>query len=227
MLPLSASAVVIGQIDTFEDGTTAGWHVPGESPAPPTNIATGGPAGAGDNFMRLMSLGSNGPGGRLSVLNDSQWSGNYIAAGIGQIVMDVNNVGSSDLYLRLLFEDFSNVPNTPPTNLALSANAAIVPSGSGWQRISFDVSPSGLVATLGTVSGALANTDTLRVFHNPSPTFPGPGNGIPSVAAQLGVDNIQAVTGRVPEYFSPAALLLCFTLCFGITISLKRRLGVG
>jgi hypothetical protein len=40
------------------------------------------------------------------------------------------------------------------------------------------------------------NTDTLRIFHNPDPNFPGPGIGIPAVNAQLGVDNI---TAAVPE----------------------------
>ncbi len=224
ILPLAARAVVIGQTDTFEDGTTAGWHVPGESLTPPSNIATGGPAGAGDNYLRLISGGPGGPGSRLSVHSGSQWSGNYLAAGIGQIVMNVNNTGPTDVHLRLLFEDFSAVPNTPPSNLALSANATIVPAGSGWMRIAFDVSPSGLISNVfGTVNGALTSTHVVRLLHNPAPFFPGPPIGSPIITAQLGIDNIQAVGRAVPEYSSSAGLLLCVSLCFGAILGLKRR----
>src|SRR5215204_1078583 len=66
-LPLSA--VTIGQVDTFADGTTMGWFVPGMSPNPPINEPTGGPAGVGDGFLQLRSSGLEGPGGRLAVLN--------------------------------------------------------------------------------------------------------------------------------------------------------------
>jgi hypothetical protein len=61
----------------------------------------------------------------------------------------------------------------------------------------FPIQPNDLVAyQFGTVAGALSGADTLRIFHNPNPTFPGPGAGIPPVTAVLGVDNITAV---VPE----------------------------
>jgi len=189
------SAVTLGQIDDFADGTTMGWFVPGLSPSPPSNQSTGGPAGVGDAYLQLTATGGAGPGSRLSVLNDVQWAGNYLAAGINFIVMDVNNFGPDDLHLRLLFEDFAG-PG-PPVNLALSANAVIVPAGSGWMKVSFPIAPGDLaVETFGTVIGALMNTDTLRIFHNPAPAFPGPGVGIPSVNAVLGVDNI---TAAVPE----------------------------
>ena len=175
-----------------------GWFVPGASPNPPTNESDGGPTGAGDAFLMVVATGISGPGGRLSVLNDSQWAGNYL--GVTSIRMDVNNFGPSDLYLRLLFEDLEGFG--PPVNLALSANAVLVPANSGWISIEFLISPADLVVeTFGTVEGALANTDTLRIFHNPNATFPGPPTGIPPVNATLGIDNISAV----PE---PGTILL-------------------
>jgi hypothetical protein len=190
-------AVTIGHIDDFSDGTTMGWFVPGASPFPPVNIATGGPAGAGDAYLQLQAVGGNVAGGRLSVLNDeSVWAGDYIAAGIRTILMDVNNAGPDDLFLRLLFEDFPAAPG-PPDNVALTTDVVYVPANSGWVRIGFAVGPADLVsAGLGTPVGALTDVDTIRIFHNPDPTFPGPMVGIPPVVATLGVDNIEAA---VPE----------------------------
>ena len=74
-------AVTVGQVDTFEDGTTMNWFVPGAHPFPPANITTGGPAGVNDNFLMLTATGNPGAGGRLAVLNESQWQGNYLALG--------------------------------------------------------------------------------------------------------------------------------------------------
>jgi hypothetical protein len=192
VVPQLARAVTLGQVDTFEDGTTMGWYVPGASPNPPANVPAGGPQGPGDAYLQLQANGIAGPGGRLSVLNDAQWTGNYLSAGVTVIRMNVNNFGPEDLHLRLLFETFT-APG-PPTNLALSADAIFVPAGSGWMTVDFPITPDDLVVeTLGTVIGALSDTGVLRIFHNPNPSFPGPSGGIPTINVTLGVDNITAV----------------------------------
>ena len=55
----SASAIMIDQIDDFQDGTTAGWsHGNPSSPNPPANVPTGGPAGEGDAYLQNVSIGS-------------------------------------------------------------------------------------------------------------------------------------------------------------------------
>ena len=189
---------LIGVVDDFEDGSTEGWFVGDPThPFPPTNISSGGPGGADDAYLRLTSTGQPGVGGRLSVLSGPQWAGDYVAESITQIRMDVNNSGPSDLSLRLLFEDFGGIG--PPLNLALSANAVFVPANSGWQTISFDVTPGGLIPGLfGTVSGALMGANTIRLFHNPQPEFGGPNVGPPMVNVILGVDNISTFSA-VPE----------------------------
>src|SRR5688572_2599860 len=108
----SALAVTSGQIDTFENGTTENWVVNllgMGSPPPetlPVNVPSGGPAGVDDNYLLLTSLGGAGSGNRLSVINFmSQWAGDYVGSGIGGIRMHVNNLGTTELALRLLFAD--------------------------------------------------------------------------------------------------------------------------
>ena len=71
------SAVTVGQIDDFQDGTTMGWFVPGASANPPANVPTGGPGGTGDAYLQLIATRGAGPGSRLAVLNEGQWGGNY------------------------------------------------------------------------------------------------------------------------------------------------------
>lgn len=212
---VSLQGAAIGQIDTFSDLTTMNWFVPGASPNPPANNPTGGPAGAGDPYLLLTSNGNPGAGGRLAVLNDDQWAGDYLAAGITTIHMDVSNFGPDDLYLRLLLEDFAGIG--PPVNLALT-QAAFVPAGSGWQKVSFSLQPADLVALIGTANDVLANVDTLRIFHNPDPTFPGPGVGIPLVNAAVGVDNITAA--GVPE---PGTMGLLLTGLTFSAVSVARK----
>jgi hypothetical protein len=201
----SASAFAIPITpDTFEDGTTMGWGVPGPSPNPPFNSANGGPGGAGDAFLRLIANGSAGPGGRLVVINEAQWQGDYLAAGVTTIRMDVNNFTNTDLVLRLLFEDFGAVPG-PPVNLALTTTGVAVPGGSGWMSVEFDL--TNLTTLIGTAAGALSDVNALRIFHNPAADFPGPGVGIPVIVAELGIDNIEALRA-VPEPGLGALLLV-------------------
>src|SRR6187549_3266277 len=99
-----ADAIVLGQTDTFQDGTTMGW---GNGPfAPPiTNFADGGPLGAGDRWIRMTADGG-GSGGRLTMFNDAptgQWSGNFIAAGVTAIQIDLNNQSAVSLSIRFAF----------------------------------------------------------------------------------------------------------------------------
>ncbi|HEY0972315.1 MAG TPA: PEP-CTERM sorting domain-containing protein [Gemmatimonadales bacterium] len=196
VVPATVTAqITAGQTDDFEDGTTQGWIVGAAfdppNPAPPTNVATGGPGGDGDSFLRLTALGGDGPGSRLSVLNlNAQWSGDWLAAGITHVQMHAINMGSTDLFLRIMIAD--PIPG-PPTNVAFSATPIFVPAGSDWMRISFPLfGPGGLVAVEGSLDAALSGATELRLFHSEEFTFPPP-----AVEAVLGVDNITAAV--VPE----------------------------
>src|SRR5215211_7030752 len=91
----SASAAraipVLQQVNDFEGGTTQGW-TNGPNAADPTNVTTGGPGGTADNFLRVSARGGAGAGSRLVSFNRaSQWTGNYITAGVTGIEMDLKN----------------------------------------------------------------------------------------------------------------------------------------
>src|SRR6187402_2819642 len=96
----SARAIVPGQIDTFEDGTLMGWA--NGVPEYLTNV-TGGPGGPGDHYLRLIADGV-GQGGRLTTFNINQWLGNYIAASVTAIALDLRNEGATSLSIRLAFK---------------------------------------------------------------------------------------------------------------------------
>lgn len=224
LLP-GAMAASIGQIDTFEDGTTQGWQInilgsgaPLGSPpseALPKNVPSGGKGGVEDSYLELQSLGTPGPGGRLSVINLDQWAGDYLASGIKAIRMDVNNLGASDLILRLLVAD--PIPG-PPQNLAFSAEPLNVPSGSGWVTITFPIQAMDLTAGLGSVEAALSNVRELRLFHGTDTLFPGE-----PISARLGVDNIEAIGVSVPDAFSNALQLGCALLSMAGLWHFPRR----
>jgi hypothetical protein len=215
-VPASAAPITVGQVDTFESETTEGWLInllnqggPPPAAALPVAVTTGGPGGAGDAYLRLTSLGGVGPGSRLVALNLAQWSGDYLAGGVESISMDVNNLGATDLHLRLLFE---NVGPTGPVHVAVS-DSVFVPAGSGWQNVAFSINPSDLTALLGSIDTALSDATVLRIFHSPVAGFPPP-----VVAAQVGIDNITASADEVPE---PASMLLFGTAA--LVAAARRR----
>ena len=179
-LPASAT-ITVGTQSTFEDGTTDGWATGGASPNPPVNVPDGGPTGIGDAFLRLVSSGNAGPGGKLVGISGSQWHGDYIAAGIMGIAMDVRNLGATTVSLRVYFDG--------PDGTAFSADPINLPSGSGWMHVVFPTVPAALVGAVpGSPLAALSNVGDLRLFHNSVAGYPGP-----NIAAQIGIDNVTAV----------------------------------
>jgi hypothetical protein len=192
MVGPARAELMVGQVDTFQDGTTQEWRaggLMGLPPIPPTNIATGGPAGAADSYLQLTATGGSGPGSRLSAFNLSQWAGDYIDAGITEIRMDVRNFGPDDASLRLLLADPAG---GPPSNIAIT-QSVFVPGGSDWTSVSFAIDAASLIPILGNAATALSSATELRIFHNPAADFPGPPVGPPAVNLVLGVDNIRAV----------------------------------
>ena len=134
-------------------------------------------------------MGGTGPGNHLTVINGSQWTGDYIGAHVNAISMDLRNLGNSDLHLRLFVAD---PVGGPPLDGAVSTASVDLLAGQGWTAAVFPLSPTSLTAAFGDVTLALKNAGELRIINSATPTFPGD-----PVVAQLGVDNIKALS--VPE----------------------------
>ena len=208
----SARAIVVGQIDNFEDGTTQSWANGGAPGAPPVlNIDTGGPAGVDDNFMQI-AAGGDGAGQFLTVFNRAQWLGDYIAQGVIAIEIDLNNFSKVDLNIRLGFRE-----STDPGASGYLSTAFSLSAGSGWQHAVFLINPGSMIAV-----GSPADFDTffagnfgeMRIINEAGTSNL---NG-DQVTAEMGIDNIHAV----PE---PSAVLLSMlgALSFVVCRRNKRR----
>ncbi|HMJ05502.1 MAG TPA: PEP-CTERM sorting domain-containing protein [Chthoniobacterales bacterium] len=208
-----AGAISLGQVDDFEDGGLAGW-TNGSGGAPPvTNINTGGPAGAGDNYIRMTADGA-GPGGRLTMFNFQQWIGNYIGAGVNRIEIDLINQGAVNLSIRLAFQE-DNIMGAP----GYVTPAMLLTPGSGWQHFSIAITAANLIA-VGPPPPAPFNTfftnfnAQMRIIHEVGTSNL---NG-DVVVGQLGIDNIRAVPEPTTLALAAGGLAL-----FGLRLRRAKR----
>jgi hypothetical protein len=184
VLSSTSKGVTIGQIDDFESGTTSNW-ANGVSAADPINISTGGPLGAGDNYLQVTSDGVTA-GGRLTTYNRNQWIGNYTAAGITGIAMDVQNFGATSLTLRIAFK--STTASGAPSYVS-NTGFSIAGNNGSWQHVTFDFSDLTGLASPAALATFMTNPAEMRIIQS---ALPNTSNG-DNVVAQIGVDNIQAV----------------------------------
>jgi MYXO-CTERM domain-containing protein len=196
-----AAALSLGMVDTFEAGANAGWAAGPAIIVAPAVVPGGGPGGASDGYLAVVALGGSGANSRLAVIAGPQWSGDYLAAGVNRITMDVSNLGSTTLNLRLWLQG-------PLGASAVSSDAVALAAGADWTAVSFALDASALV---GQVAATLGNVQQLRLFHATSPAFPGA-----AVVGKLGLDNVTAV----PE---PSALWMAVAGLAAIAASRWRR----
>ncbi|WP_456429451.1 T9SS type A sorting domain-containing protein [Rhodocaloribacter sp.] len=186
-------AITAGQTDDFEDGTTQGWRVGSAgAPFPPANVADGGPLGAGDAYVEYTSTGTGGPGSKMTFFNDTQWAGDYLTAGVKAIRMHVNNLGATDLDLRLHVT--TGIDAADPG--CYSAQSISLPAGSGWTTVTFPFEAANVMNILGTCNynTVMTGVQKLWIYNGP--------NGFPpniesAIAATLGVDNVTALPSAV------------------------------
>jgi hypothetical protein len=162
MLAAAAWAVDPLQVDDFEDGTTMGWEEGAPSPNPPVNVPDGGPGGAGDAYLENASSGGTGAGSRMVMFNNAQWTGDYVAAG----VVALEGAGGGRY---------------------ASVDPVVLPAGSGWLLVVFDLTDAGMVQVGGaqTLAEVLASVTELRVLASNVPDW----NGA-ALVATVGMDNL-------------------------------------
>ncbi len=196
------SQVFVGQIDTFQDGTLMDWA--GGDVL--TNISTGGPGGAGDRYLQMVSRGGIGPGSRLGATNEAQWTGNYLTAGVNRIDVDLRNESAQDLFIRIVLYNTDAVRWT-------STNAFLLASGSGWTHLQYSIAEADLTEVMGAMSYAETFSAITQLQFRHQTGAPNPQGTV--IAAQMGMDNVEAV----PE---PATLLVLLTGGFSL-IRRKRK----
>lgn len=193
---------IAGQVDTFEDGTSQGWGAGNANST--TVIATSeadlGPGGLGDSALQTtFNL-------RAAFLNqDARWIGDYTAAGISAIEVDVNNTTTVDLNLRLGIRG----PDDPflfPQGGGDSwiTNSQTVTANSGWTTLTFGITAADITSpgTGADASAALTDVQQLRFIDNAAAEFKGRDVDANENFTIL-VDNITAIgtlNPGTPEY---------------------------
>jgi hypothetical protein len=147
--------------------------------------------------MRVTSSGTGSAGSKLVIINNKQWKGNYISAGIGNIHIFIKNEGSSALQMRIVI--------LSATGSCSSVNPISVPISSGWIAVNFPVSATAL--TGGTVNTILTNVTEIRLLHRSTPGTTGD-----PISAQLGIDNITATSTPTNVDNNPSEAPLAFHL---------------
>lgn len=181
--PISALAVTLYQTNSFDSEKDA-WQGGGT-----TAMSDGGPNGAGDGFLRVISTGGGGGGSRWVTYNGSSlWSGNFQFELADAIRMDVINQGNTNLNLRVAFGD-STGPLNGGTWFASQTPIVITP-GTGWTSVLLPISDNDLVRVNGTgdYDDLMSNVLIMRILSSAAPSAYG------DVAVlDGGVDNIRAV----------------------------------
>lgn len=198
--------IIVGNIDDFQSGTTEGWGNPWST------VLNVGPGGAGDHSLQIASTGGFGSGSRfLAFTSGSDWTGDYLAAGVTAIEAEFNNAATIGIRLAL------NGPGGWWTTAPIAVNTG----GSWGAPVSFATTAAGLTYVGGggnDLNATLAAVSQIQLYSAASPALGGP-SGRPrgdSIAATTLVDNITAV----PEPTSIALLFLGMTAAFA---SARRR----
>ena len=203
---LASAAVatpVANQVNTFQGANPAGW-TNGGAAADPVVLTTGGPAGAGDGYLRVTATGGGGPGSHLVAFNVApQWTGNFSTAGVNALSMDLKNFSTSPLSMRISLQETGST-------WYVSNPAVALPADNAWHTVTFPLTPAGMTATNGAtpLATGLTRVNEFRILDNPSADYRGA-----VISASFGVDNVRAV----PE---PGAALV---LVAALTPLLVRR----
>lgn len=191
----SAKAIVLGQVDDFQDGTLSGWSSGG---AHLSNIETGGPTGPEDRYLQASTL-SYSTDVPLRIANRG-WNGDYTGVGISSLEFDLINLGTMTLEIRILLGcsggDFT------------STNSFLLPSDGQWHHAIFSLSLSDM--TWGGSYGdgdcemGLHDVRILTIRHQSGP--PLGSHWDTPIKGAFGIDNIRATPEPVTLMMFPLLL---------------------
>jgi hypothetical protein len=223
LLSGSAEAVTLGQVDDFQLDVS-GWGGSVFISASNQTLAAvrvpGGPLGASDSFLQLESIGWH-----LASRNQTQWGGDFLAAGVTAVEFDANVFATSDpIALRIGIYG--------PGGFFSSSNATSITSG-GWSHYVISLTESDLTyapgsgpgGTLPPGTGVFADTlsavTKFVVRHDSGPTPTANGFHPQHVTTTIGLDNIHAVPE--PSAFLLAWLAIVSAIATGRQRNMRRR----
>jgi hypothetical protein len=206
--PTAPAAIVAGQTDTFQDNATDNWGGGDD-----LTVQDGGTAGAGDLYLHLESFGGGSSGSKLSTFNAFQWSGNYAAAGITSVGMDLLNPNTSPVATPLNMRIVLFGPNGSRWS---SANGVLIPADDQWHHAVFSTAQADLVLVNpgDTYSAMYAGVTQLMIRYDAGAS---PSAGGTPFAGTLGIDNVTAVAVPEPGSFG---ILVAAT---GVALARRRR----
>jgi len=238
----TAFAVTINSslLNDFEDFSVHGWTYGGSSAkADPSILPKVVQEANGNKYLQVTSTGGGtsgrGPGSRMSVINETEWRGNYNSAGVGSVLAKMKNMGDESLYMRAAF----TTRTLEEWHFAASDTYLELPADGKWYDLSFAIDAENITAFLGN-SGECCFTkwDFDEVmggvnqfkFHNGKDAHFWGGAKISSV---LGIDDISVSSevsqsiilsaGELAPVPVPAAAWLFMTGLLGVAgISRKR-----
>ena len=206
--PAASRGITLGQVDTFEDGTQEGWITKTfiVNPVKP-------PFGTGNNdhyLDALITFGADGTG-PLQMDNQSQWTGNYLSAGVTGIAMDLFNNGGPSYSIRIAIREGISGSSLPGY---CSTIAFSVPNDNLWHHAVFSLAPQNLtgINSPKPLATDLANVIDLCILNAASPAMTGDNITI----GGLGIDNITAV----PE---PSSISILLSGIIGVALLRRRK----
>jgi hypothetical protein len=205
----SQAQITLGQKDTFS-GSLLGWSQGPNAPGPA--LASGGPGGADDQYMQITATGF-GPGGRITVFNREQWTGNYNAAGVARIELDLLGPTSNaqNLMIRIAFKSGTDLFSPG----YVSTTPFVLPNDGQWRHAVFDLTAQSMTAVGGPApfEQFMNSPVEMRILHSSSPVLNGD-----FINAVLGIDNVLA--SPIPE---PTSVLAAAAAAAGLAWPLLRR----
>lgn len=193
-------AVLIGTTDDFQSGTVNDWY----GGTITANVGSG-LAGAADRYLTVQTNGNtSGSGSHLAVHNsEPRWNGDYTADGVTAISVDLRNLGTTTLNMRLVLFGLG-------TRFTSTTGVSLAP-GSGWQHITFPISQATLTRVLGsgTYAETIGSVNQIMFRHDDG----SPSSGGSFINGLVGIDNITAIPAP-----GAARALVC-----AVVIGARRR----
>lgn len=211
---------VLGQIDSFQDGTAGTWQGGGQLTHPNASsvITDGGPTGPGDHYLQInSSINDANAAPRLLAISSvpaTEWTGDFIHAGITAVSMDLLNPNpTTALTMRIAFRD--GTTNSSPAYVTDNADAITLPASSGWTHVTFQINSSVMstVGAPGDFTTFLENVQEFRIVDSATATYMGDQF---TTNTFFGVDNIVAV----PE---PSAFILSAMALSAVFVAHRQR----